>query len=249
MRLCRHRRQQQQQQLFNARGTVFKTRCGSTNRKVCNNCLYIARRQEFQRDRVPTQRSNIKLLSKVCGLPSVSLGLATTPRPSPPLCLTSNPRARPGFCPVPFTDHFVSCGSRALRTVLPDKVWREDSIFSWQQAHKSFIVLYGPRLLQMCPANSLSCQFLESNFYTACDCDGKGERRAEWGPDWWREYTHCEEFSCLHVRYDLGIVSRLHITRYNRLLSNPRNHLASGSNRHPQELHHKVGKAPDVAPA
>ena len=45
-----------------------------------------------------------------------------------------------------------------------------------------------------------SCVYLESNFYTACDCDGNGERRAEWGPDWWREYTHCEEFTCLYVR-------------------------------------------------
>ena len=50
----------------------------------------------------------------------------------------------------------------------------------------------------MCVA--YDCVYLESNVYTACDCDSKGQRRAEWGADWWREYTHCEFFTCLYVR-------------------------------------------------
>lgn len=47
---------------------------------------------------------------------------------------------------------------------------------------------------------AFECAYLESNFYTACDHDSNGERRAEWGPDWWREFTHCEELTCLYVR-------------------------------------------------
>ena len=50
---------------------------------------------------------------------------------------------------------------------------------------------------QVCTATS--CVYLESNFYTACDCDDNGQKRSEWGADWWREFTHCEDFSCHHA--------------------------------------------------
>ncbi|CAN0166609.1 unnamed protein product [Ectocarpus sp. 6 AP-2014] len=45
------------------------------------------------------------------------------------------------------------------------------------------------------------CVYIETNLYTACDCDIFGLRREEWGPDWWREYTHCDEFTCHHGNY------------------------------------------------
>lgn len=64
----------------------------------------------------------------------------------------------------------------------------------------------GPLGSQVCVA--YDCVYLESNFYAACDCDSNGERRAEWGPEWWREFTHCEDFTCLYVREKSEACSR-----------------------------------------
>lgn len=41
--------------------------------------------------------------------------------------------------------------------------------------------------------------YIESSFYTTCDCDPDGDKRSKGGPSWWSTSTICSDWRCIQV--------------------------------------------------